>query len=103
MSHVETQKSPILLDFDTYRWLEHCGPNNDDNLNYRDDSEVQKWINNCPIKTFEENMINKKMISKNEIDVFLNELDIEIKESFDHAKSADFLPISSLYEDIYSI
>ena len=29
-----------FLDFDTYRTLEHCGPNNDDILNYRNEKEL---------------------------------------------------------------
>ena len=26
---------PFFLQLDTYRHVEHCGPNSDDNLNYR--------------------------------------------------------------------
>ena len=35
---------------DTYRWLEHCGPNNDDNLEYRSKKEINFWLKKCPLK-----------------------------------------------------
>ena len=34
------KKQPALIDIKTYRFLEHCGPNNDDSLNYRPISEI---------------------------------------------------------------
>ena len=30
-----------FIELDTYRYLEHCGPNNDDNLNYRPKKEIE--------------------------------------------------------------
>ena len=34
----------------TYRYLEHCGPNNDDNLKYRPKKEIEYWLKKDPIK-----------------------------------------------------
>ena len=34
---------PIFLEFQTYRWFEHCGPNLDDDLNYRNKDEIAFW------------------------------------------------------------
>ena len=34
---------PYFLQLDTYRYVEHCGPYNDDHLNYRDRKEINKW------------------------------------------------------------
>ena len=33
-NYVEKKNKPIFLEFNTYRYLEHCGPFNDDNLKY---------------------------------------------------------------------
>ena len=30
---------PQFLEFDTYRWREHCGPNYDNDIGYREESE----------------------------------------------------------------
>lgn len=40
---------PVFLECPTYRWLEHCGPNSDDDLNYRPQAEVEKWKASCPV------------------------------------------------------
>ena len=34
---------PSYVEFDTYRYLEHCGPNPDDTLGYRTQDEVNAW------------------------------------------------------------
>ena len=41
-------KNPILIEADTYRFLEHCGPNNDDDLRYRSKNEINKF-KKCPM------------------------------------------------------
>jgi pyruvate dehydrogenase E1 component alpha subunit len=43
---------PQFLEFDTYRWREHCGPNFDNNIGYRDESEFLKWKKKDPLKNF---------------------------------------------------
>ena len=42
---------PQFLEFDTYRWREHCGPNFDNNIGYREESEFLKWKKG-PLKNF---------------------------------------------------
>lgn len=102
IEHIKVNKSPILLEFDTYRWLEHCGPDNDDHLNYRDETVTKKWLENCPINLFQTKLLDVGIVTKKEIDKNLELLNREILEAFADAKKADFLPASSLYDDIYS-
>ena len=42
-------QGPVFLYSKTYRHLEHCGPNNDDSLNYRPKEEVKYWLKKDPI------------------------------------------------------
>ena len=64
INYIKKNKKPFFLEFQTYRFIEHCGPNNDDNLKYRDKSEIEKWLDKDPIKLIEKNMSkkNKKFI-----------------------------------------
>jgi TPP-dependent pyruvate/acetoin dehydrogenase alpha subunit len=39
-----------LIYLETWRHLEHCGPNNDDHLGYRDKEEVEYWMARDPLK-----------------------------------------------------
>ena len=44
---------PVFVEFATYRWLEHCGPNYDDDLQYRNKTEIKFWKDNDPIENTE--------------------------------------------------
>jgi len=62
--------NPIFLQFDTYRHREHCGPNFDDHLNYRDPNEVKMFLKNCPIHL---SQIHLKKYFKSKNDFFKKE------------------------------
>ena len=38
---IRRENGPVFLNLTTYRWLEHCGPNDDDYLNYRKQFNVK--------------------------------------------------------------
>lgn len=40
---------PTFLEFPTYRWREHCGPNFDNHLGYRTEAEYAAWKDQCPL------------------------------------------------------
>ena len=41
---------PCLIEIETYRFLEHCGPNYDNDLEYRSNKEFEKYMKNDPLK-----------------------------------------------------
>jgi len=41
---------PTLLEFRTFRWLEHCGPNDDVAYGLRGRADVDAWKARCPIE-----------------------------------------------------
>jgi pyruvate dehydrogenase E1 component alpha subunit len=43
---------PGFIEFETYRWREHCGPDFDNHLQYRSDAEVQEGHELCAINSF---------------------------------------------------
>lgn len=42
-------EGPFFLELHTHRWLEHCGPLYDDQLNYREEGELASWQLRCPV------------------------------------------------------
>ena len=102
ISIIKKQKGPVYVEFDTYRWLEHCGPNDDDHLGYRKDKEVKKWKINCPIEKTKDYLLNNKLADEKEIQTVSLELDDEIEEAFEFAKTSPFLDKKHLYTSIYS-
>ncbi len=45
-----SEEGPQLLEFSTYRWREHCGPNYDNDIGYRDEEEFLNWKEKDPLK-----------------------------------------------------
>jgi pyruvate dehydrogenase E1 component alpha subunit len=74
-------KGPQFLEFSTYRWREHCGPDFDHGLNYRTASEIQAGEETCPLLTFKSaTEIDANMLSQFELQIAE-----EIKQAFDFA------------------
>lgn len=79
---------PQFLEFRTYRWREHCGPNFDDNLNYRTIQEIEKGMNDCPIEGYKSQIENEHSL----FGIIASQYDEQIKEeialAFDFALSS---------------
>ena len=41
---------PAYLEFKTYRWREHCGPNFDNHIGYREENEFLEWQRRDPLR-----------------------------------------------------
>jgi pyruvate dehydrogenase E1 component alpha subunit len=46
---VRAGSGPELIEFSTYRWREHCGPNFDNDIGYRTEEEFVEWQSRCPL------------------------------------------------------
>ena len=77
-------KGPQFLEFDTYRWREHCGPNYDNDIGYREEREFLEWKKKDPIQSMGEKL-DEKTIS--DVKVKINE---EIDKAFNFAEDSPF-------------
>ena len=73
-------KKPLFIEVDTYRYYEHCGPNKDDHLNYRNKKEVQYWKNKDPLIDMENRLLKK--YKKEKINSIKNKIDRKIEKIF---------------------
>lgn len=87
-SNARQKREPALVIMDTYRWREHCGVNFDDQLNYRDSEEVQRWIDRDPVRIAVEVVIKAGVLSKNEINAIDKKIREEVSHIFDNAVNA---------------
>ena len=81
---------PQFLEFDTYRWREHCGPNFDNHIGYRDEKEFLKWQKKDPIKIFTNKLLSNKKVSQLQLDKIYLAVEKEIDEAFNFAKNSPF-------------
>ena len=93
---------PTLVVADTYRWLEHCGPNFDNDLGYRTEGEYLQWRERCPIDLYRLRLIEGGIIDADQ-DRFLEEsIESEIAEAFDVAKASPFPDPSTVSHNVYA-
>jgi pyruvate dehydrogenase E1 component alpha subunit len=93
---------PIFLEFLTYRYREHCGPNYDYDLGFRTEGEVRKWEKNCPLEKLEKQMLKERKITKKQIEEMKKNIKIEIEEAVSFAKKSEFPEKKDLVKYVYS-
>ena len=98
---VEEKKMPIFLEFQTYRWYEHCGPNIDDHLNYRNKKELLYWKKNDPVNILQDFLIKKKFIRTNSISIMKNLILRKIDSAFKYAERSPFPKNKDLFKYLY--
>jgi TPP-dependent pyruvate/acetoin dehydrogenase alpha subunit len=100
--YVNLKNKPAFLEFKTYRHLEHCGPNNDDILNYRSIREIKEWKKKDPIQNFEKILIKKKILNKQKILLIKKKIVKEVAYAFNKAKKDNFPNQNEAYKGLYA-
>jgi len=77
-----TNNAPALVVMDTYRWREHCGVNFDDHLEYRDITEVERWMERDPLKIASSMVIEANILTQDEIDAMATEILTDVSKHF---------------------
>lgn len=89
---------PSLIEIETYRKLEHCGPNDDDNLGYRPSQELSKLKNIDLINDIEKSL----GLTAKEIKEITLSIHSEIDEAFEFADSSPFPDYAEIIGDVYA-
>ncbi len=102
INQARSTKDPIFIEYNTYRWLEHCGPNDDDFLGYRPAGELDKWKVDDPISKLENILITSFGISSSLIKEIQDKISKEVLFAFDQAKKDEFPTLEQSVTDIYA-
>lgn len=92
--HIRSGKGPAFVEFSTYRYIEHCGPNEDPE-SLRSRRELVFWRKKDPIAKLKQYLIEKRYIGYNEIEKMETMIQWEIDRAFLIAKESPF-PNNSL-------
>lgn len=79
-------KGPTFILLDTYRWREHCGPNFDNNIGYRAESEYEEWRARDPVSGLR-SRIGAALTAERE-KTMIAEISAEIEEARAFARAA---------------
>ena len=93
---------PLFVEIDTYRFVEHCGPSNDDHLNYRAESEIRHATTFDPINVFEKYLRGIGFLNDDSLKVLRNKIHKEISEAFNQVKDSYAPSRSNMGDYLYA-
>ena len=93
-------QGPFFLNINTYRYFEHCGPNNDDHLKYRSKKEIDFWNKKDPLNLMINNIKDKKALS--DLNKFKESKNRYINKIFDKVKKSPLPSNKEINQYIYA-
>lgn len=102
VTNIRKKGGPYYLEFETYRWREHCGPNFDNDLGYRTEKDFLKWKKRCPIDMFEKKLIKDGILNHSQIDKFKQRIQADINDAVSFAKNSPFPESKEMLRDVYA-
>ncbi len=102
VASIRKNKGPYYLEFATYRWREHCGPNFDNDLGYRTEKDFLKWKKKCPISSFEKKLIKDDILDQSQVNKFKQDIQTEINDAVSFAKNSPYPESKEMLTDVYA-
>lgn len=100
-THARSGAGPYVLEFETYRWREHCGPAYDNELGYRSIAEFESWRARDPIAAMERRLSQTSTIEPKNREDMARECAAEVDDAFAFALASPF-PTGQSFGDAYS-
>ena len=101
VEYVRTKNKPFFLNLLTYRYLEHCGPNDDDHLSYRPSGELAYWMTRDPLLYSRELLLHNFNVSVQDIQSIEEANKNFAEKTFKRALQAEFPNYSSIKDYEY--
>lgn len=101
VKRAEKGEGPTFIEARTYRWTGHVGPDDDTLLGFRPKEELEKWKKKCPLKAYENFLLDKKIITHDYSINYKKEIQQKIENAFAYAKSCDYPKKKEIYEDLF--
>jgi TPP-dependent pyruvate/acetoin dehydrogenase alpha subunit len=93
---------PRFIEFNTYRWREHCGPNYDNNIGYRTEDEFLEWKKKDPILLAEKKLLEQNILTHQLIQSINQLAQEEVDKAFQFAEESPFPKKKDAFRDIYA-
>lgn len=98
---IRTGAGPRFLEFSTYRWREHCGPNYDNDIGYRTEAEFLEWKKRDPIALLEAKLIGNG-VATTEIEALEQRALAEALAGFQFAEDSEFPKPEEAYQHLFA-
>ncbi len=102
VENARSGNGPQFLEFSTYRWREHCGPDFDDHLNYRSSKEIEAGMCDCPIARYKRILVQREELTETSYRSMEDRINLEILSAFDFARSSRKPSIEDARDKVYA-
>lgn len=102
INQARLERKPVFIEYNTYRWLEHCGPNDDDSLGYRPVGELSKWKSEDSMAKLKNVLILNYGVSDSLISKIQKKISEEVLIAFSQAKIDEFPTLEQSVTDVYA-
>lgn len=102
---VESARSgtgPGFVEISTYRKLEHCGPNDDDNLGYRSVEELREKKDIDLLINLKNEILSKKQVTEEEFSHMEKKISEGIDSAFNFAEESPFPSYQEVLRHVYA-
>ena len=93
---------PGFIEAHTYRWLEHCGPDDDGHLGYRTAEAVAQGRARCPLAALQRRMQQAGALDEREAAAFEQAIAQEIEHAFAFALTSPYPNADDLARHLYA-
>ena len=99
---IRAGEGPRFLEFATYRWREHCGPNYDNDLGYRSTEEFAAWKKRDPVRLLERRLLEASALAPEGLAALEKEMHGRVEEAFAFAERSPFPAPEDLSAHVYA-
>ncbi len=89
VAHARRGDGPVFLEFETYRYREHCGPGDDHHMPWRSKDALACWKARDPVDIAEKTLLQHGVAQKHIHEIYAQE-EALIQQYFENAKKAPF-------------
>lgn len=99
---IRAGEGPVFLEFSTYRWLEHCGPNCDHEAGLRPLGDLGGWKTSCPIDGLAAKLIDGGALDQETFENMRAVVAEEIRAAFEFAMASPFPDPGGVLDRVYA-
>ena len=101
VARARASQGGAIIELATYRWAEHCGPNDDTNLGYRSETELLEWKARDPLLLARRRLTADGLFDETQERLAEKRIAEEIDEAVRYAKESPFPPASELHAHLF--
>jgi pyruvate dehydrogenase E1 component alpha subunit len=95
-------QGPQFIEASLYRWLEHCGPDDDSHLGYRSAQDIAHGRSQCPLAKLQVQLTRAGVLDSHASAVLEDDIGHEIDAAFSYAIKSPYPAVTDLERHLFA-